>query len=312
MSETMNARVCASVSRSVHDFSAEPVRLEETIAPDFGYFLDAVKVLVDRRSRFQRIEILETATFGTVLRLDGALQCSEHDEFFYHEPLVHMALARAVRRDKVLIVGGGDGGAAEEALKWPSVQRVDHVEIDRLVLELCERYLQTVHRGVLSGADARYRQHVHDGARWVGDASAAGDVYDAIILDLTDAGGPSSGLYAPYFYRDCARLLAPQGVLTLHLTAPWAQLERATQMVAALRCAFAVVDPFVVSVPLSGGQWLMAACSHDVKRTALDSHMVRVALAGLSGPGLKVVTAQALASMLHLPPYLALALSAAA
>ena len=284
--------------------------MEEAIAPGFGYYLDAANVLIDRRSRFQRIELLQTATFGTVLRLDGALQCSERDEFFYHEPLVHMALARSMRRDRVLVIGGGDGGAAEEVLKWPTVQRLDHVEIDQLVLELCETWLRSVHRGVLSGADARYHQHVQDGGSWVANALSAGTSYDAIVLDLTDAAGPSSSLYGPTFYRDCARLLAPHGVLTLHLTAPWAQLARAAQMVTTLRQAFAVVEPYLVSVPLSGGQWLMAACSgREHLAGAGDCTSAGAALAGLRAPALKVVTSRTLAAMLHLPPYLAQALS---
>jgi spermidine synthase len=290
--------------------AAQAVRFEEAIAPGFGYYLDAANVLIDCRSRFQRIELLQTTMFGTVLRLDGALQCSERDEFFYHEPLVHMALARATRRDRVLVIGGGDGGAAEEALKWPTVQRLDHVEIDPLVLELCEAWLPSVHRGVLSGADARYRQHVQDGGRWVANALSAGESYDAIVLDLTDPGGPSSSLYGPTFYRNCAQLLAPHGVLTLHLTAPWAQLARAAQMVAALRHAFPVVEPYLVSVPLSGGQWLMAACSRgDGLGMPDDWTAIGAVLADLKAPALKLITPQTLSGMLHLPPYLAQALS---
>jgi spermidine synthase len=285
------------------------IRFEEQLSAGFGYFVDVVKVLADQQSPFQRVQIVETQTFGTVLRLDGALQCSERDEFFYHEPLVHMALARSQRQAKVLIVGGGDGGAAEEVLKWPAVERVDHVEIDALVLALCEVHLRAVHRGVLSGADARYRQHVDDGARWVYDAAGTGAAYDAIILDLTDAGGPSCELYAQPFYRDCARLLAPGGVLTLHLAAPWAQREQAARMVAVLRDAFDVVEPFVVSVPLSGGQWLMAACHDGRALSATNFGATCTALGRLNGPPLKLVTAHALAAMLELPPYLAAALA---
>jgi spermidine synthase len=284
------------------------IRLEEQLSAGFGYFVDAVKVLADQQSPFQRVQIIETQTFGTVLRLDGALQCSERDEFFYHEPLVHMALARAQRRAKVLIVGGGDGGAAEEVLKWPAVERVDHVEIDALVLALCEVHLRAVHRGVLSGADARYRQHANDGAHWVRDAASAGAAYDAIVLDLTDAGGPSCALYAQPFYRDCSRLLSPGGVLTLHLAAPWAQREQAARMVAVLRGAFAVVEPFVVSVPLSGGQWLMAACHDGQASSTTQLGATGAVLSGLNGSPLKLVTAQALLAMLQLPPYLAQAL----
>ena len=81
-------------------------------------------------------------------------------------------------------------------------------------------------------------------------------------------------------------------------------------MVTTLRQAFAVVEPYLVSVPLSGGQWLMAACSgREHVASAGDCTSAGAALAGLRAPALKVVTSRTLAAMLHLLPYLAQALS---
>lgn len=284
-------------------------RLEEKLTADFGYYMDRVVVLAESQSSYQHIQILASQTFGTVLRLDGALQCSERDEFFYHEPLVHMAMAHTANARRVLIVGGGDGGAAEEALKWPSVRHLDHVEIDAQVLSLCEQHLHSVHRGVLSGSDTRYHQHVGDGAAWVRDAVGASATYDSIILDLTDAGGPSASLYGPEFYGRCSALLALGGVLTLHVAAPWAQQAACVNTVAKLRSAFGYVEPFVVSVPLSGGQWLMAACHNQAQALHLQPVKVDAVLAQLLGPALKVVDASSLRAMLRMPPYLARALT---
>ncbi len=290
---------------------AVATRLQEQLTADFGYVVDPVTVVVDVQSAYQHIQILNTSTFGTVLRLDGALQCSERDEFFYHEPLVHMALAHVAQPRRVLIVGGGDGGAAEEVLKWPSVHRVDHVEIDPQVLALCEHHLRSVHRGVLSGSDSRYHQHVCDGIAWVHDMHLQSANFDSIILDLTDAGGPSAALYGPAFYGECSRLLAHEGVLTLHVAAPWAQQAACAQTVAHLRAAFAFVEPFVVSVPISGGQWLMAACHNQSAQFSRSAPELGRRLARLRGPALQVVDADSLVSMLHLPPYLAQALAPA-
>ena len=291
------------------DDAATAGRVEEQLTSDFGYFMDKVEVIADLQSEYQHIQILATATFGTVLRLDGALQCSERDEFFYHEPLVHMAVAHTAPCLRLLIVGGGDGGAAEEALKWPCVQHLDHVEIDALVLDLYERHLRAVHHGVLSGTDARYHQHVGDGAAWVRRAVRQALRYDAVILDLTDAGGPSSALYGPDFYRQCSSLLSPDGVLTLHVAAPWAQQTACSETVSRLRDAFAFVEPYVVSVPLSGGQWLMAACHNQRAPLGGNVDTLQSTLSQLHGPALKVVDAGGLKAMLHLPPYLAEALS---
>lgn len=276
-------------------------RRDEWLTPDFGYTLRGLVTLVRQRSQYQLVEMLHSPTFGRVLRLDGAMQCSERDEFFYHEPLVHMAMAHAPARDRVLIIGGGDGGAAEEALKWRDLDRLQHVEIDALVLDLCRQHMQAVHHGVLDGNDSRYRLQVGDGSAWLAHTGAAS--VDVLVLDLTDAGGPSSPLYDSAFYRRCAAALTPAGVLSLHIAAPWTQFENCRRTLRRLRAAFAVVKPFVVSVPMSGGQWLMALASNG---PALGDGSRRLPDPGkcLAGPALQCVDAQSLRTAFHLPPYL--------
>jgi spermidine synthase len=278
------------------------VRLDEWLTPSFGYSLRDVIVLADVQSSFQHVQVIESPTFGVALRLDGAMQCSERDEFFYHEPLVHVALLHAARVDRVLIVGGGDGGAAEEALKWSGVARLDHVEIDATVLELSRRHLAAIHRGVLDGADRRYRCHVADGQRWVADAPAGH--YDVIVLDLTDAGGPSTALYGREFFAACSRALRPGGVLTLHVAAPWAQRLTCEHMLCRLRQQFEAVRPYIVSVPMSGGQWMMALCGPQPLPDLRDDASIDQRLGDLRGPRLRVMTAEVMKGMFALPPYL--------
>ncbi|MGB9836713.1 MAG: hypothetical protein ACPLRX_08255, partial [Candidatus Saccharicenans sp.] len=84
-----------------------------------GIFFKARKVLLEKKSKFQRIEIIDNPYYGKVLFLDGLVQTTEKDEFFYHEMLVHPALACHPRPEKVMIIGGGDGGALREVLKHP-------------------------------------------------------------------------------------------------------------------------------------------------------------------------------------------------
>jgi spermidine synthase len=282
--------------------TGEGVRLDEWLTPSFGYSLRDVTVLADTRSAYQRVQIIRSPTFGVALRLDGALQCSERDEFFYHEPLVHVAMLHATDPSHVLIVGGGDGGAAEEALKWLAVERLDHVEIDPVVLNLCQAHLRSVHRGVLGGGDARYDGQVADGCRWLADAEPGR--YGVIVLDLTDAGGPSAPLYDEPFFRSCARALGPAGVMTLHIAAPWAQQAVCQQVLSRLRRAFVAVKPFLVSVPMSGGQWMMALCSTQPLQVLDDDRHVAQSLLGLRGPPLRVMTAPVMRGMFAWPPYL--------
>jgi spermidine synthase len=183
------------------------------------------------------------------------------------------------------------------------VQCLHHVEIDPQVVSICETHLRGVHRGVLSGTDARYQRFIADGAQWIEQARDKHEPYDVIILDLTDPGGPSRSLYDSDFYRLCAQVLQPQGALSLHIAAPWTQPDKVATTIAALREAFVSVRPYVASVPLSGGQWLMAVCAGQ----AFSEPTVPTLghrLAGLKGPALKCVDATMLQQMLHLPPYL--------
>jgi spermidine synthase len=281
---------------------AAPVadRLDEWLTPSFGYSLRGLQLLARERSPHQLVEIYASPQFGTLLRLDGAFQCSEHDEFLYHEPLVHMPMSRHLGAEQVLVIGGGDGGAAEEALKWPSVRRLDHVEIDAVVMRLCRQHLRAVHRGVLDGLDPRYRLQCGDGQRFV--EALGRPRYDVLILDLTDSGGPSEPLWGRPFYEACARVLKPGGLMSLHVAAPWAQPQLCLSTLQNLRQVFPVVLPYIVSVPLSGGQWLMAIAGSASKVLAQGPRSA--ALSRLSGPKLRAVNIANLDAMLVLPPYI--------
>ena len=158
--------------------------------------------------------------------------------------------------DHALIVGGGDGGSAEEILKHPSIKSVTLAEIDLAVVDISRKYLQQVHRGALD--DPRLTLLIEDGFAFVRNST---ELYDLIVLDLTDPGGPSKPLYTPDFYRACAARLTPMGALTLHIASPVAHPARVRSTLANLRSAFAVVAPYLTSVPLYGGLWMMACCS---------------------------------------------------
>jgi spermidine synthase len=116
-----------------------------------------------------------------------------------------------------------------------------------------------VHRGAFD--DPRLTLRIEDGFAFVRNAT---DHYDLIVLDLTDAGGPSAELYTPEFYRACAARLTPTGALTLHVASPIAHPERIRATIAQLRTVFPVVTPYLTSIPLYGGLWMMACCSRTL------------------------------------------------
>ena len=233
-----------------------PGALTEHLTDDWAFFVKSARQFEKFTSPFQAIEVHDTAQFGKLFRLDGHFMTSEKDEFFYHENLVHLPAITHPSPGSALVVGGGDGGSAEELLKHPSIKSVTLCEIDLAVVDISRKYLQGVHRGAFD--DPRLSLKIEDGFAFVRNAS---EQYDLIVLDLTDAGGPSASLYTQEFYRACASRLRPTGAMTLHIASPIAHPERVRAALANLRGAFAVVTPYLVPIPLYGGLWMMACCS---------------------------------------------------
>jgi spermidine synthase len=233
-----------------------PGVLTEYMSDDWGVFVRSKDRLEAFRSAFQDVEVHDSAPFGKLFRLDGHFMTSEADEFFYHENLVHIAALAHPGPQHALVVGGGDGGSAEELLKHPSMQRVTIAEIDASVIELSRRHFGNVHHGSLD--HPRVTVRIEDGFAYVANAR---EQYDLIVLDLTDPGGPSTALYTPQFYAACAARLTPQGAMTMHIASPVSHGERIREVLVALRRAFPRVTPYLTSVPLYGGLWMMACCS---------------------------------------------------
>jgi spermidine synthase len=171
------------------------------------------EVLAHEVTPYQTIDIVRTDVFGKVLTLDNHIQLTELDECAYHEALVHIPLANVVKPERALIIGGGDGGVLREILRWPSVLRVDMVEIDRQVVEVCRRVLPEVSAGAFD--DPRTNLVIGDAFAFAREASES---YDLIVVDATDVyeeeeGSLSEQLFTDPFYQDCRRLLAPGGLV---------------------------------------------------------------------------------------------------
>ena len=112
-----------------------PGVMTEYLTPEWGLFVRSHATLAKFRSALQDVEVHDSAPFGKLFRLDGHFMTSERDEFFYHENLVHIAALAHPAPARALIVGGGDGGSAEELLKHPSLRTVTIAEIDAAVID---------------------------------------------------------------------------------------------------------------------------------------------------------------------------------
>src|SRR5690554_5143745 len=98
------------------------------------------KVLFDDQSPFQRVQVLQSDACGRVLTLDGLVMLTEWDEFVYHEMISHPALCTLPNPRRVLVIGGGEGGTVREVLRHPSIEHVDLVEIDQMVIDVSRKY----------------------------------------------------------------------------------------------------------------------------------------------------------------------------
>ena len=255
-----------------------PRYLAERLTPDFGFYLREAQLLAQKQSPWQHIEVFDNPLFGRVMRIDGCFMTSERDEFFYHEPMIHLpALAHPGPRS-ALVVGGGDGGAVEELLKYPTMERVVLAELDADVVDLARTWLGKIHKGALD--DPRMELRLGD-AR--GLIESGTERFDQIVLDLTDPFGPALDLYTVEFYQACQRTLLPGGVLSLHMGSPIHLPGSMARIAASLQQAFPIVRPYLQYVPLYGTLWCMAMASDSTDPALLSSAEVdtRIAERGL-------------------------------
>lgn len=258
--------------------------LVESLCDDAGYFLEGARLLEAGRSRWQAYEVWETPRFGRLYRLDGVFMTSERDEFLCHENLVHVpGIAHAGLR-RALILGGGDGGSAEELLKYSTIERIVIAELDEKVIDISRRYLAEVHHGALD--DPRVDIRIGNGLQYVcAEGPAAGGRFDLIVFDLTDPVGPAEALHTQDFFAACKALLAAGGAIVLHIGSPFFQPERVRELVARLRQVFACVRPYFLYIPLYGSLWGMACASDtlDPQMLAADAVDRRLVERGIEG-----------------------------
>jgi spermidine synthase len=176
------------------------------------------RILASEESPFQRIDIFRTPHFGLILALDGITQAAELDEHFYHELLIHPACLTIPRRGSALIMGGGDGCAARELLKYSEFATLEMVEIDQAVIELCRTHFKEINRGALE--DPRLEIIVGDGETYLRDHPDKR--YDLIVADLTEpydladiAGELSRHIFSRDFYDMLKGHMNPGAILVI-------------------------------------------------------------------------------------------------
>ena len=239
----------------------------------YGYRLGPP--LYSEQSPYQRIEVHDSPQFGRLFRLDGDYMTSEKEEFFYHEALVHPAAASHGKVQRVLIIGGGDGGAAEELLKYPSVEKVVIAELDEVVVRVAREYFASIHHGALD--DPRVEVRIGDGMAFVRDTDQR---FDLVLLDLTDPDTPASALYTADFFAAVKRILNPGGAMVLHTGSPIFRPDMVSALYRGLHQSFKVVAPMGLYIPLYGAYWSLAVCSDQLDPRAAGSEQIAATITG--------------------------------
>jgi len=223
-----------------------------------GIFFKIKKFLFSGKTPFQKIEIFENENFGRVLFLDDLVQTTEKDEFFYHEMLVHPALLSHPEPKKILIIGGGDGGALKEVLRYP-VEQVWLVEIDAQVIEASKEFFPWLDSAL---QDKRAKLVIGDGHDFIRET---GEKFDVILIDSSDPVGPSTVLHQKSFYESIKKCLKPKGVVAAQAGALLYHLEQHKAKYSFLKRIFKISRFYTGPVPTyPGGIWCYVFLSDEI------------------------------------------------
>jgi spermidine synthase len=233
---------------------------DETFQERVRLGLRVKRSLLHVRSEYQTIDIVDTEPYGITLLLDNAYMTSVGEEYYYHELLVHPAFTSAPAIERVLVIGGGDGGTVREVLRYREVEQVTMCELDRMVTEACQQHMQAFN---VPWDDPRLTLRFGDGVAYLSEY--AGEPFDVILIDGSDPVGPAEGLITGSFYESCRRCLKPTGVLALQSEAPHLMREDFLRIVNTLRGVFPRVHPYFGPVPIyPSGCWSWTVASSSV------------------------------------------------
>ncbi len=226
-------------------------------------------VIYQTQTRYQHIVVTRRIADPArppvyALYINGHNQFSSSDERIYHAMLTYPAMAASARHDEILIIGGGDGLALRDVLRWDP-RRVTLIDLDAELIDFFSHphYVNGVainapllelNRHAFS--DPRLDLMIGDAYNRVDELLRAGRRFDTIIIDLPDPNHPDLGkLYSDRFYAKLAGLLMGDGALVTQSTSPYHAREAFMSIGRTLEAAgFAHVEPYHANVP-SFGEW---------------------------------------------------------
>jgi spermidine synthase len=237
-------------------------RFIEEVSPTLSMKMQLESITFDKKSEFQRAQIISTAPFGKTLVLDGKTQSALADEYVYHESLVHPAMLAHPAPKSVFIGGGGELATAREVLKHAGVEKCVMVDIDEIVVNICKEELPEWHGGCIH--DARLHLAYDDAKAWL---ERTDEKFDVVIMDIADPieAGPGYVLYTQEFYNFVTSRMNPGGILVTQ-SGPGSVMnihECCTVIHNTLRSTFTHVVPYTADVPSFGCNWAFNMAFND-------------------------------------------------
>lgn len=281
--------------------------LEFTQGPHSAHLFQVKKTIVHKKTKFQTADIVELFQYGKTLFLNERLQVSQADEFLYHEPITHPALITHPHPQKVLIIGGADGGVAYQVLKHKSIKKLFLVDIDAQLIKLCQKFLPEINRSIFK--DPKLKVISADGRKFLSQTKEKG--FDVIISDLTAPllEPPSYLLFTEKFYQIVYDKLNKEGIFSLQAdSANHLNNKNFTAIHKTVERIFPIVKGLRVFIPSYDDCWGFIVASKKYDPTLLSPSEIKLRIKKRGLEGLKFYDDKIHQSLFVLPKNLQVAI----
>lgn len=211
---------------------------------DVNFTCRVKRTIYSEKTEFQQVDIMETEYFGKMMVLDGVIQTTSFDEFVYHEMIVHVPMLAHPDPKRILVIGGGDGGSVREIIRHKSVEKVDWVDIDGRVIEICKAYMPEWNAPIWSSP--LVEQKTDDGLKHMKESQG---MYDVIIVDCSDPVGPGELLFTYEFYKDIFGALKEDGLFVQQTESPFYHRELIKRIQRDVQSIYPVTGLYTANIP---------------------------------------------------------------
>lgn len=239
----------------------------ENIAYSIENNLYRDKIILSTQTQYQKIVVTKHKD-DLRLFINGNIQFSSMDEYRYHEALVHIPMSVVEKKEKILILGGGDGLAAREILKYKDVEKITLVDLDNEMVELCKTNNDIVKLNEGSLSNSKVNIINNDAYKFL---ESNKEIYDVILVDLPDPNDDSlNKLYTNIFYRLCANSLSEDGVMAIQSTSPYYAKNAFWCINKTLESEGLNVVPYHAQVPSFGDWGFQLASKKEINKENIN------------------------------------------